>query len=205
MRAVDGHFIFVCKPASHPLIQEYLTGVAVPSCTQRVKRGRQWFTYRYRWIRDVPLREGKDAMAVNRLEIEIRDPAGQVSYRNSFVTDLAVGRDNVVDLAACGRARWKIENETFNVLKTSGYHIEHVLGHGKHNLAAFLASLNLLACAFHTFCDLAAELWQTARAKAGSRMQFFRNLAVITSFLVFPGWDDLMRTLAFARPPPRPP
>ena len=26
VRDVDGHFIFVCKPSSHPLIQEYLTG-----------------------------------------------------------------------------------------------------------------------------------------------------------------------------------
>jgi hypothetical protein len=26
----------------------------------------------------------------------------------------------VAELAACGRARWKIENETFNVLKTGG-------------------------------------------------------------------------------------
>jgi hypothetical protein len=41
-----------------------------------------------------------------------------VTYRNSFITDLDVGRENVVNLAAAGLARWKIENESFNVLKT---------------------------------------------------------------------------------------
>lgn len=205
VRAVDGHFLLVCKPASHPLIQEYLTGVALPTCTERIKRGRQWFTYRYRWMSDVPLRDGKDAMAVNWLEIEIRDPAGKLTHRNSFITDLPVGRDNVAELAACGRARWKIENETFNVLKTGGYHLEHNFGHGQQNLAALLATLNLLAFAFHTVCDLVTAAWQAARTKAGSRVRFFRNLAAITSFLVFPGWDDLMRTLAFTQPPPRPP
>jgi hypothetical protein len=28
------------------------------------------------------------------------------------------------------RARWKIENETFNTLKNQGYHFEHNFGHG---------------------------------------------------------------------------
>jgi hypothetical protein len=60
---------------------------------------------------------------VNGLEIEIRNPASQATHRNSFITDLPVGRDNVAELAAYGRARWKIEKETFNVLKTSGYHL----------------------------------------------------------------------------------
>jgi hypothetical protein len=31
---------------------------------------------------------------------------------------------NVAELAACGRARWKIENETFNTLKAKGYNFE---------------------------------------------------------------------------------
>jgi len=28
------------------------------------------------------------------------------------------------------RARWRIENETFNTLKNQGYHFEHNFGHG---------------------------------------------------------------------------
>ena len=203
--AESGHFIFVCKPASHPLIQEYITGVELPSHTLQVKRGRQRVTHRFRWMSQVPLRDGKDALLVNWFEIEIRNAAGEVTYRNSFITDLPVGRDNVAELAACGRARWKIENETFNVLKTSGYHLEHSFGHGKQNLAALLVSLNLLAFAFHTVCDKAEEIWRRARSKAGSRAQFFGNLAAITTFLIFPSWEDLLQTLAFAKPPPRPP
>nr|WP_294525513.1 hypothetical protein [uncultured Rhodopila sp.] len=58
------------------------------------------------------------------------------TYRNSFVTDLPAGADTVAELAACGRARWKFENETFNVLKNKGYDLEHNFGHGKPNLAA---------------------------------------------------------------------
>ena len=144
-------------------------------------------------------------MLVNWFEIEIADGNGKVTYRNSFVTDLPVDRDTVAELASCGRARWKIENETFNVLKTGGYNLEHNFGHGKQNLSAILVTLNLLAFAFHTICDNADDFWRLARTKASSRTQFFSRLAAITSYLIFSSWDDLFQTLAFAKPPPLPP
>jgi len=205
VHAINGHFLFVCKPSSHKLIQEYITGVTLPSHNIPIKRGRQHFVHRYRWLCDVPLRDGKDAMLVNWLGIEIADGSGKVTYRNSFITDLPVDRDTVAELASCGRARWKIENETFNVLKTRGYNLEHNFGHGKQNLAAVLVTLNLLAFAFHTVCDNAENFWRLARTKVSSRAQFFSRLAAITSYLIFSSWDDLVQTLAFAKPPPLPP
>jgi hypothetical protein len=205
VREVGGHFLFVCKPSSHPLIQEYITGVDLHTHQETLKSGKQRSTFRYRWINDVPLRNGKDALLVNWFEIEILNAAGEVTYRNSFVTDLPVGPENVAELAACGRARWKIENETFNVLKTKGYNIEHNFGHGKLNLAAVLATLNLLAFAFHTVCDVADKLWRDARQKLVTRRRFFSYLEAVTNFLIFPSWQDLLQTLAFAKPPPVPP
>src|ERR671916_106814 len=54
VRAVDRHFLFVCKPSSHQTIEEYLTGIDLPTLSRTVKRER--FDYRYRWLSDVPLR-----------------------------------------------------------------------------------------------------------------------------------------------------
>ena len=96
-------------------------------------------------------------------------------------------------------------HETFNVLKTQGYNIEHNFGHGKQYLAALLVTLNLLAFAMHTVADVGEDVWRRARDKAGSRRQFFHDLAALTTFLLFSSWDDLIETLAFAKPPPRPP
>ena len=45
VRAAGGHFLFVCKPASHQTIEEYLTGIELPEHIERVKRGRERFTY----------------------------------------------------------------------------------------------------------------------------------------------------------------
>ncbi len=143
-----------------------------------------------------------DALAVNWLEIEIVNKAGKTTYRNSFVTDLAVTADNVAELAACGRARWKIENEAFQVRKTKGYHLEHNFGHGSRNLAALLATMNLLAFAFHTVCDLVENAWQDARRALGPRIRFFEHLRTVTVYHIFPDWAALIRTLVDGEPPP---
>ena len=82
VRDAGGHFIFVCKPSSHPLIQQYLTGIDLPALEQMVKRGKQRFVYRYRWLQDVPRRDSSDAMTVNWFEIQIINAKGETTYRN---------------------------------------------------------------------------------------------------------------------------
>jgi hypothetical protein len=202
VKAIGGHFLFTAKPTSHKTIEEWLDGAEVPSMEARVKQGARFVTHRYRWLEAVPLRDGRDAMLVNWLEIEIVDPAGKTTYRNSFVTDLPVSADNVAELAACGRARWKIENESFNTLKTKGYNLEHNFGHGKVHLAAVLATMNLLAFAMHTVADLVDEAWAAARKAVGARKRFFEDLRAITTYLVFPTWAALVETLRTGQPPP---
>src|SRR5246127_4493396 len=193
----NGNFLFVCKPAPHPTLTEYLSGVEPCEHVETLKRGKARFRYTYRWLCDLPLRDGKDAMHVNWLSIEIAAPKGKVTYRNSFVTDLPVDRSTIVELAACGRARWKVENESFNTLKTKGYNLEHNFGNGKENLAAVLVTLNLIAFAYHTLAELTEHLWARAREKAGTRIAFFNHLRSITVFLVFASWRDLLATLTF--------
>jgi hypothetical protein len=205
VRDSGGHFLFVCNPDSHQTIQEYLTGIALPEKVETVKRGKQRFSHRHRWLCKVPLRGDNTALTVNWLAIEISDAQGKVTYRNSFITDLPVDASNVAELLACGRARWKIENESFNVLKTKGYNLEHNFGHGQEHLASVLVTLNLLSFAIHTVCDLAAGAWQTARDTLGPRTRFFHNLQALTAYLVFSSWTELLETLAIARAPPRPP
>jgi hypothetical protein len=93
----------------------------------------------------VPLRDGKDAMSVNWLGVSILDAKGKTTYDGAFVTSLPVTADKVVETAACARARWKIENESFNMLKNNGYSLAHNFGHGKKYLAGTFAAMNLLA------------------------------------------------------------
>jgi hypothetical protein len=107
-----------------------------------------------------------------------------------------------VEIAACARARWKIENETFNVLKNNGYNLTHNFGHGKKYLARIFATMNLLAFAFHTACDCLETLWQQARQALGTRKGFFQDFHAICSYVVFASWKHLMETLITGKAAP---
>src|SRR5664279_2491527 len=181
-----GDFIFTCKPGSHAALYDFIDGAEPFRHTEKVANRKTKDTHRYRWFEAVPLRDGKDAMLVNWIGFEILDAKGRVKYSMAWVTSLAVTKQNVAEIAACGRARWKIENETFNVMKNHGYELEHNFGHGETFLAMTLAALNLLAFAWHSALDLLEPPWQAAREAAAKRTSFFAYLGTLTSFVVFP-------------------
>jgi hypothetical protein len=199
----DGHeFLFTAKPDSHKALYDFMDGAEIEEMSVTRKEGRKKLTYRYRWFKGAPLREGKDAMSVDWIGLTLFDAKGKPTYDSAWVTSLNVSRENVAEIAACARARWKIENETFNVLKNNGYHLEHNFGHGKQHLAMIFAALNLLAFAFHTACDVSEKLWIAARQAKRSRARFFEHIRTITAYLVFPDWKTLMTTLIQSKPPP---
>ena len=198
-----GNFILTCKPSSHQTITEYLTGADLEEHRQTVSQPGKRSTHIYRWLCDVPLRASEDALGVNWFSVEILNAKGKRTYYNSFVTDLPITAETIAELAAAGRARWKIENETFNVLKSNGYNLEHNFGHGKQTLASILVTLNLLAFALHAVAQLCVLAWRTALAARGARYRFFEHLRTITAYIVFNDWPHLLQSIADpkARPP----
>ncbi len=203
VQAEAGNFILTCKPSSHRTITEYLYGAKLEEHRETVvKRGKHTTTV-YHWLADVPLRDSADALKVNWFSVEMFDAKGKRTYHNSFVTDLPVMAGNVAELAACGRARWKIENETFNVLKCGGYNLEHNFSHGKDTLASVMVVLNLLAFAYHTLAALAVSAWRAAVVAKGATYRFFEHLRTITTYVVFQDWPHLLRSITEAniRPP----
>ena len=70
--------------------------------------------------------------------------------------------DNVDVIMRGGRARWKIENETFNTLKNQGYHLEHNYGHGEQNLSVVFAMLMMLAFLVDQTQQLCCPVFQAA-------------------------------------------
>jgi hypothetical protein len=201
--ATGADFLFVVKKDGHKTLYEYVDGARLGERTVIERRpGKRSLTYRYRWIEAVPLRDGKDALMVNWLGVTIADETGKTTYDGAFVTSLPLTQDNVAEVAACARARWKIENESFNVLKNNGYNLAHNFGHGKKYLARTFAVMNLLAFAFHTACDCLETLWQKAREAVGARARFFHDLHTITTYVLFPSWHTFINTIVTGKAPP---
>ena len=105
------------------------------------------------------------------------------SYRRMSFLE-AVARD--------GRARWKVENENNNALKTKGYHLEHDFGHGHEHRTALLLSFNLVAFLFHTILGRIDEHYGAVRKKLGTRRTFFQDLDALLRYLDFPSWEDVL-------------
>jgi hypothetical protein len=81
---------------------------------------------------------------------------------------------------ACGggRARWKIENETFNTLKNQGDNFEHNYGHGKKNLSVVFALL-LLAFVVDQTQQLCCALFRAVWAKLGSKRRLWERMRAL--------------------------
>ena len=198
------NFIFTCKDSSHKTLAEYRKGVSASKHNEiKIIDGKKC-AYNYSWILNLPIRDGDDALFVNWIDLTIVNSAGKTTYHSSFVTSLTPTKKNIVELIACARTRWKIENETFNVLKNNGYHLEHNYGHGHATLSSILVTFNLLAFCMHNACDAVEKQWQEARKACGPRNVFFITLWSITRFLVFPSWNSLMNTIIAPKsfPPP---
>lgn len=190
------HFIFVCKRTSHQELYEwvdYLEGIGeVPSLTTSRWDGKRRLDYHYRYLNRVPLRAKVPAMEVHWCELTVTDPQqSQLIYYNAFATCHEIHDQNVEDIVRAGRARWKVENEGNNVLKTKGYHLEHNFGHGQNHLAELLLCLNLLAYLFHTTLDLINTTYRQVRTMLVTRQTFFNDLRALTRYLWFSSWQTL--------------
>lgn len=191
------HFILVCKPDSHSHLYQTVDFLAANQvlATKGVRRwvGKYAEISAYRYANQLPLCGEKDALQVGWCEVTImREDTGDLIYKNAFVTDFEVTETTVEAIVRDGRARWKVENEHNNVLKTKGYHIEHNFGHGDQHLASLLLSLNLLAFLFHTVLDLVDEQYRAIRQTLGTRQRFFQDLEALLRYFQFDNWEAVL-------------
>lgn len=190
-------FLFTCKPDSHATLYEWVTDLSrhggVTTVVKTRRTGKKVFTDTWRYVNQVPLRNSDDALMVNWCELLTTDADGKVVFRNAWATSHDITADNVVELTAAGRARWKIENENNNTLKTKGYHFEHNFGHGNQHLSNLFATLILLAFLAHTTLDCIDTSYRTVRDALPSRRTFFEHLRALIQYLPFDDWNHLMQ------------
>jgi hypothetical protein len=148
--------------------------------------------WHYRWANGVRLRNEDDSVNVNWVEAILSGEDGKQRFRIAFITSHLITEQNVEEVVRAGRTRWKIENEDINTLKTKGYHLEHNFGHGKQYLAQTLLSLNILAFLFHTALELLDRRCALIRRTLPRRDTFFQHLGVLTQYMCFEGWQQLM-------------
>jgi len=115
-------------------------------------------------------------LRVNFLEYKEYDAEGNCLKRFTWITDLHITHRNAWVFVGGGRARWHIENETFNTLKNQGYHFEHNYGHGVQNLSVVFAMLMMLAFLVDQTQQLCCPLFRAVWKKLGSKRALWDHL-----------------------------
>jgi hypothetical protein len=158
--------------------------------------------HRFRFLNDVPLNESNAEVRVNFIEYW---EMGQDKVQHfSWVTDLRVNKRNVVHLMRGGRARWKIENETFNTLKNQGYNFEHNYGHGEQNLSVVFATVMMLAFLVDQTQQRCCALFQAVWAKLGSKRLLWERMRALFYAYALTSMRQLLEALFYGLKKPAP-
>jgi hypothetical protein len=173
------HYILGVKEGDHAfLFQQVAAAEHAGRVTSYERHDRaSGLVHRFRFVNDVPLNASNVDVRVNF--IEYWEMSKDKIQHFSWVTDLRVSRRNVFHLMRGGRARWKIENETFNTLKNQGYHFEHNYGHGEQYLSVVFAMLMMLAFLVDQTQQLCCALFQAVWAKLGSKRRLWERMRAL--------------------------
>jgi hypothetical protein len=190
LREARMHYIIGVKPGDHAFLFQHLRDADEAGRTQTDTQvdPATGVLHHFRFHSGVPLNESHPDCLVNVLEYwEIQptkivkkvERAGKIQYF-SWITDFVLTPNIVYAIMRGGRARWKIENETFNTLKNQGYHLEHNYGHGEQNLSVVLMLLMMLAFLVdqtqQRCCPLFQAAWEKRRHNKRSLWEEMRNL-----------------------------
>jgi Transposase DDE domain len=188
-------YILNVKPDSHESLEKQFAG---RRASEQVKELRltdpQGIKHYFAWTNDLCLCESAIDVKVNYLLYEQTDKRGEIT-RWTWITNIPLNARSVETVMRGGRARWKIENETFNTLKNQGYHFEHNYGHGIQHLATVLALLMFLAFTIDQIqqrcCRFFCGLHQGLRTK----VKLWASIRSLFSTLVFKSMTELYRHL----------
>ena len=188
-------FILGVKEGDHPFLFEQVEQAHQAGQSTEYEVTRKGVIHRFRFINQVSLNGSNQDVLVNFVEYwEIK---GDKVQHFCWITDLTVTKLNLFELMRGGRARWKIENETFNTLKNQGYNFEHNYGHGQQNLSVNFALLMMLAFLVDQVQQLAFPLFQAALKKAGSRKRLWQHLRALFYTLEFAALEDIFSALLY--------
>ena len=152
--------------------------------------------HQFRYINNVPLNDSNQDLRVNFLEYwETRKDGRQQHF--SWLSDFKLTNQNVLKIMQGGRARWKIENETFNTIKNQGYHFEHNFGHGNENLSVVFAMLMMLAFLVDQTQQLCCPLFRAVMKKLRTKRTLWERLRSFFGEHVVHSMEEIFEAICY--------
>src|SRR3989339_24103 len=192
-------YIIGIKPGDHEYLFDWIKHAKGSEHTYTKDKIKHRFCYYH----DVPLNDSHHDYRVNVIEYWEEDAKGKLQHF-TWITRLNINNDNVYDLMRAARARWKIENETFNTLKNQGYNFEHNYGHGNNNLCSNFTMLMMLAFLIDQVLLLSGDLFKKVKEKYKRWYALFEKIRQLFLCIVWDSWEQFLELLLHpeAQPPP---
>jgi len=190
IQEIGAHFIVGVNPTGNPSLFEWLKGIKLERKVVKTKKE----TIELGFYNGVPLNDTHHDLQVNFIDCLITDKKGRRAHF-SWVTDILVTPGNVDELAKGGRARWKIENETFNTLKNQGYQFEHNFGHGYKHLSHVLGLLMFMAFLIDQVQQRCCGLFQKALEKMRRKTRLWNKMRFLFMEFYVDSWADLFTVI----------
>ncbi len=190
-------FILGAKPKDHQaLFSELSKSLRNGTATEFtvLDQDRKNIAHHFRFLNNVALNKANPDLLVNILEYWEVDKDGKVR-EFSWVTDIEITEENVFAIMRGGRARWKVENETFNTLKNQGYNLGHNYGLGKKYLSGVFTILMMLAFLIDQAQQLSCWLFRAVAEKAGTKRELWETIRSLFKQFKVDSMETILRAI----------
>ncbi len=190
------NFILGAKPGDHKFLFSHVASAHEDGKVTELKYvdlKDPEITHFFRFINNVPLNASNQDTLINFLEYQEITPKKTTTF--TWVTNLNITSKNVFKIMRGGRARWKIENETFNTLKNQGYHLDHNYGLGKKHLSENFGRLTMLAFLVDQVQQLCCALFISVWKKYKTKRSLWEKIRILFHSFLFNSMEDLYRAL----------
>lgn len=198
LKSLGFSFILGVKPGDHAaLFKQVDARYARGEVEEFSGEGPKGTKYGYRYTNGVYLNESHRDLLVNFLEYwEVADGKETVW---TWITDFELTEAAVEPIMKGGRARWKVENETFNTLKNQGYYLEHNFGHGTEYLATVFGKLTFLAFLVDQLQEFGCALFRKALRARRTKVALWDRLRSLVTVGYVTSWEDLLNKVILSR------
>jgi hypothetical protein len=195
LREYRMRFVIGVKPGSHAFLFEQMqTAFEAGQARVLTLQDADGVLHHYRWLEQASLNAANADILVTMIDYWEIHPDGTIRHF-SWITDLATNQDTIPTIVRGGRARWHIENETFNTLKNQGYQFDHNFGHGEKNLSVVFAFLMMLAFLVDQTQQLCCPLFQAAWEKTKTKRQLWEEIRHLFHSFLFNSLKELLEAI----------
>ncbi len=200
LKSLDIRFIITAKETDLKYCYEFFH--ASKKETHTIERGA--YSRQFSFSNQLPLNATYPACNINLMYLEetIQKKKKPLFQKWAWITDITLQRSTIDIIMKGGRARWHIENETFNTLKNQGYQFDHNFGHGYQNLSVVMAYLMFTAFLIDQVQAFCCKQFKAALKTQKRLTYLWERMRGYFFLFIIDGWEDLYTILGEGRQVP---